>query len=254
MAALPVTPVPTPAPETAALSQIARIVDTFVAPSKTFADVRRSASWWAPFILLSVVALAFFYQVDQTIGFRKVAENQISESPRATRQMEQLPPGQREQALTRQTNGTRYFLYGYPAIILLRNLIIAAVLFATFKFAVSADLQFSKSLAVVMYASLPLVVRTLLAMLSVAAGASPDSFNIRNSVATNPGYFLNRVDAPFLYGIATAVDICMIWTLIVTAIGFSCVGKVKRSTALAIVFGWYVVFTLAAAALGALSG
>jgi len=253
MAALPITPVPAPAPEVA-LSQIGRIVNTFIAPSKTFTDVRRSASWWAPFILLSVVALAFFYQVDQKIGFRKVAENQIAESARATRQMEQLPPGQREQALIRQTAGMRYFLYGYPLIILLWNLIIAAVLFATFKFAASGELKFSASLAVVMYASLPLLVKTILSMLSVAAGASPDSFNIRNPVATNPGYFLTRADAPFLYGIATAVDICMIWTLILTAIGFSCIGKVKRSTAMTIVFGWYVVFTLAAVGLSALSG
>lgn len=253
MAALPATPLPTPAPDVA-LSQTARIVNTFIAPSKTFADVRRSASWWVPFILLSVVALAFFYQVDQKIGLRKVAENQISESPRATRQMENLPPDQREQALTRQVAVTRYFLYGYPAIILLWNLIVAAVLFATFRFAAGAELRFSASFAVVMYASLPLLVKTVLSMLSVAAGASPDSFNIRNPVATNPGYFLTRADAPFLYGIATAVDICMIWTLIVTAIGFSSVGKVKRSTAMTIVFGWYALFTLVAAGLGALSG
>jgi hypothetical protein len=34
-------------------------------------------------------------------------------------------------------------------------------------------------------------------------------------------------------------------------IGFTCLSKVKRGTALAIVFGWWAVFTLTAAALGA---
>jgi hypothetical protein len=52
--------------------------------------------------------------------------------------------------------------------------------------------------------------------------------------------------------VGTALDIFMIWTLIVTAIGFSAVSKVKRSTALAIVFGWYFVFTIGAAGLAAL--
>lgn len=253
MAAAPVSPSPisSPAPEPAALSEGARLINTFIAPSKTFTDIRRSASWWAPFVLLSVVALAFFYLVDQKIGLRKVVENQIQASPRATRQMEQLPAGQRNQAIARQAAGTRYFLYGYPAMILLFNLIIAAVLFATFKFAASSAVKFKWAFAIVMYASLPLLLRTLLATLSVAAGADPDSFNLQNPVATNPGYFLNQANSPFLYSVGTAIDVFMIWTLIVTAIGFTCVSKVKRSTAMAIVFGWYVVFTLAAAGLGA---
>jgi hypothetical protein len=243
---------PTATPETAPLSEGARLVNVFIAPSKTFADLRRSASWWAPFLLLSVVSLAFVYVVDQKIGFRKVAENQIQASPKTAQRMEQLPADQRDQTMQRQAVFFRNFSYGYPAIILLWNLIIAAILFATFKFAASADVKFKTSLAIVMYASLPLLVKTLLATISVAAGASADSFTFQNPVATNPGYFLTPADSPFLYSLATACDIFMIWTLIVTAIGFSSVSKVKRSTALAVVFGWYVVFALGGAGFGAM--
>jgi hypothetical protein len=254
MAAAPNLPGPVPlsAPETAPLSEAARIVDTFVAPGKAFTDLRRSASWWVPFLLLSVVAWGFFYVVDQKIGLRKVAENQIQGSPKTAHQIDQLPPDQRSQAITRQAAGIRYFLYGYPVIILLWNLLIAAILFATFKFAAGAELKFNAALAVVMYASLPLLLRTALATISVGAGADPDSFNLQNPVATNPGYFISPGQSPFLYSVATAFDIFMIWTLIATAIGFSCVTKVKRSTAIAVVFGWYIVFTLGAAGLGAL--
>lgn len=251
MAAAPNSPSPISSPEPLPLSEGTRLIDTFIAPSKTFADIRHSANWWAPFLLLSVVALAFFYLVDQKIGTRKLVENQIQASPRATRQMEQLSADQRNQAIARQAAGTRYFLYGYPVIILLFNLIIAAVLFATFKFAASSAVKFKWAFAIVMYASLPLMLKTVLAMVSVAAGADPDSFNLQNPVATNPGYFLNQANAPFLYSVCTAIDIFMIWTLFITAIGFTCVSKVKRSTALAIVFGWYIVFTLAAAGFGA---
>jgi len=255
MAAAPNLPGPTavsaPAPEPAPLSEGARIVDTFIAPSKTFTDLRRSASWWAPFLLLSVISLAFFYVVDQKIGYRKVAENQNQVSPKATRQLEQLTPEQRSQAIARQAVGIRYFLYGYPGVILLWNLIIAAILFGTFKFAAGAGVKFKTAYAVVTYASLPLLLKTVLAMISVAAGADPDSFNLQNPVATNPGYFLSPGNSPFLYSLGTALDVFMIWTLIVTAIGFSCVSKAKRSTAMMIVFGWYVVFTLGAAGFAA---
>jgi hypothetical protein len=243
---------PIAAPELAPLSEAARIVDTFVAPSKTFTDLRRSASWWVPFLLLSLVTLGFFYVVGQKIGYRRVVENQIQSSPKTARQMEQLAPDQRSQAISRQVTGTTYFLYGYPGVILLWNLIIAAVLFGSFKFAAGAELKFKTSYAVVMYASLPLLLKTILATVSVVAGADPDSFNLQNPAATNPGYFLSSGNTPFLYSVGTALDIFMIWTLIVTAIGFSAVSKVKRSTALAIVFGWYFVFTIGAAGLAAL--
>jgi hypothetical protein len=244
-------PGPVSAPELAPLSEGARIVDTFIAPSKTFSDLRRSASWWAPFLLLSVVSLGFFYVVGQKIGYRKVVENQIQASPKTARQMDQLSPDQRNQAISRQANITRYFLYGYPGVILLWNLLMAVILFATFKFAASAAVNFKSSLAIVMYASLPLLLKSVLATVSVAAGADADSFNLQNPAATNPGYFLSPGNSPFLYSVATALDIFMIWTLILCAIGFAAF-KVKRSTAMAIVFGWYGVFTLGAAGIAAL--
>jgi hypothetical protein len=43
----------------------------------------------------------------------------------------------------------------------------------------------------------------------------------------------------------------LIWTLVLTAIGFATVSKVKPGTAFAIVFGWWAVFTLAASAMSA---
>ncbi|MGA7381047.1 MAG: YIP1 family protein [Terriglobales bacterium] len=245
-------PGPVAATEPAPLSEGARLVDTFIAPSKTFTDLRRSASWWAPFLLLSIVSVAFFYVVDQKIGFRKVVDNQIQASPKATRQMEQLPPDQRSQAIARQALGVRYFCYGYPGVILLWNLIIAAILLASFKFGASAAVKFKTSYAIVMYASLPLLLKTILATVSIMAGADPDSFNLQNPAATNPGYFLSPGNSPFLYSVATALDIFMIWTLILTAIGFACVSKVKRSTAMTTVFGWYIFFTIGAAGLGEL--
>ena len=41
------------------LSQVERVVDTFVAPSKTFTDILRSTTWWLPFLLSVLVTLAW---------------------------------------------------------------------------------------------------------------------------------------------------------------------------------------------------
>jgi hypothetical protein len=255
MAAAPVPPTsgPTPAPalETATLSEGARILNTFIAPSKTFQDLRRNAAWWAPLLLMVVVSVAFVYVAGEKVGFRKAMENQMQSQPKQLERMEQLPPDKREQQMRSGAKITEVIAYALPLIQLIILLIIASVLFATFKLAAGAEVSFQVSLAIVMYASLPGLLRAGLAVLSLLAGMSPDSFTFRNPVATNIGYFLNPADSVFLYSLGSSVDIFLIWTLILTAIGFTCVSKVKKGTAFGIVFGWWLLFSLAGAALGA---
>jgi hypothetical protein len=253
MAAAPLPPVQPSqdAPQTAPLSQGARIVNTFFAPSKTFTDLRRNASWWAPFLLMVVISAAFVYTAGQKIGFRKISENQMQAQPKAQARLESLPADQREQQMEKAAKVTQIISYIFPMITLLIWLIIASALFATFKLAAGADVSFKVSLAIVVYAALPLMLKSLLAMISVAAGMSPDSFSFQNPVATNPGYFMTPADNVLLYSLASSLDIFMIWTLALTAIGFTCVSRVKRATSFAIVFGWWAAFTLLGAALSA---
>ena len=241
---------PTPASQPP-LSEVARIIDTFIAPSKTFTDLRRSAAWWGPFLLMVVISTVFVYTAGQKIGFRKVMENQMQAQPKAQARLERLPADQREEQMQKGAKVTQIISYVFPLITFVIWLIIASVLFPTFKFAAGADVTFKISLAIVIYAALPLMLKTLLSLLSVVAGMSPDSFSFQNPIASNPGYFMNPADNVFLYGVASAVDIFMIWTLVLTAIGFTCVSKVKSGTAYSIVFGWWLVFTLLGAAMGA---
>ena len=252
MAAAPAPPAPTPGSEAPPLSQGARILNTFIAPGKTFTDLRRSASWWAPFLLMAIVSLIFVRVVDQKVTFSKVAENQIQLSPKQADRIEKLPADQREREMSQQASIIRGFSYGYFVIILIWNLIIAAILFATFKLGFSADLKFKTSYAVVMYASLPLIFKSLLAIVFLLGGINTDTFTFQNPVASNPGYFVNPVDARVLYGLLSSLDVFMIWTLVLTGIGFACVGKLKRGTALAGVFGWYAIFIVITTAAGAL--
>ncbi|HTT19551.1 MAG TPA: YIP1 family protein [Candidatus Sulfotelmatobacter sp.] len=253
MAALPTPPAaPSPAPEAAPpLSEGARIINTFIAPSKTFTDLRRSAAWWAPFLLMSIVSVIFVYTAGQKIGFRKIMENQMQAQPKAQARLEQLPADQRERQMEAGAKVTAVISYCFPILTLIIWLIIATLLFATFKLVAGANVSFGVSVAIVIYAALPLMLKSLLGIVSVLAGVNPDSFSFQNPVATNPGYFLNPADGVFLYGIATAVDIFMIWTLALTAIGFTCVSKVKKGTAFAIVFGWWAILTLGTTALSA---
>jgi hypothetical protein len=50
---------------------------------------------------------------------------------------------------------------------------------------------------------------------------------------------------------ASGLDVIVIWTIVLMGIGFSCTSKVKRTTAIAIVAGWYVFWKLGTSALAA---
>jgi hypothetical protein len=249
MAALPVTP--SPVPEPAPLSEGARIVDTFIAPSKTFTDLRRSASWWAPWLLLSIVGMAYVFVVGRQIGFDQLAHNQINASAKASARFEQAPPGQQAQQIKITAAITRYVGYFIPALNLFFFLVSATVLWATFKVGAAADVSFGRAYAIVVYGSLPGMIGALLAIGSLFAGVDREGFNINNPTATNPAYFMDPAGGKFLYGMASALDVFVIWSIVLMGIGFASNSKVKRSTAILMVAVWYVLYKLAGAGLAA---
>jgi len=242
-----------PAPETAPLSQFQRILSTFIAPGKTFSDLRRSASWWAPYLLIVVVSFAFVFTMERQIGFDQLTKNAIAQSSRAE-QFEKLPPDQQAQQLQLASKITRYISYAAPAISLVIFLIIAAVLMGTFNLALGASVPFKVAFAIIIYASLPGVISGILAIVSMFAGIDPSGFNAQNPVASNPAYFMDpATTSKFLYGIASALDVFVIWTIILVGIGFAANSKVKRSPAIGVVAGLYLVYKVAAAGLSSLS-
>src|SRR5256885_921789 len=117
MAIAPLPPVSSsPSPVPTAMSEGARIVDTFVAPSKTFTDLRRNASWWAPFLLMVIFSVAFVYVGGQKVGFRKIMENQMRAQPKQQARLESLPPDQREQQMQQGEKISKIISYAFPVI------------------------------------------------------------------------------------------------------------------------------------------
>lgn len=241
MAAAPVPPAAVPATTPAPLSQGARIVDTFIAPSKTFTDLRRSAQWWLPFLLTAIAGWALVYVAEQKIGLQRMTENALQARPKAEEQYEKATPEQRQTQI--KITGIIYYV-AIPTFPVIIWLIMAGLQFATLKFVADADISYGKTLAVIVYAALPMALRSVLAIVSVLAGVNPDGFTLNNPVATNPAYFMNPADHPFWYFIASQLDVFLFWTLALTAIGFATTGKVKTGTSFAIVIGWWVVLTL----------
>jgi hypothetical protein len=248
-----------PSPETVqgqpGLSEPQRIIDTFVAPSKTFQDIRRSAKWWGPFLLMLIFSYAFSFSVAKKIGWEQVSENQMKMAPESRQQQfENMPPDQKARAMQMNVNISKGIAFAFPLFALIWSFIVALVLMATFNFGLGAEVGWWKSVAIVQYAGLPTLIRGVLAIGVIWSGAKdPADFMIQNSFGSNLGYYLNYAETPkWLYSIASSVDAFMIWTLVLTAIGFSIVGKKSRGTSYAVVFGWFAVFVLGSAALSAI--
>lgn len=253
MSAAPVLPTSSaPVPEAPPLSEGARIVNTFIAPSKTFTDLRRNASWWAPWILFSIVSVLFIYTISQKVGFEQVSRNQVAHSARAE-QFDRLPPEQQTRQLQISSKIIAVLGYGNPALLLLFLLIETAVLWGTFKVAAGAETSFKTAYAIVMYAGLPGMIGAILAIISLFAGVNPEAFDINNPAGTNLAYYLDpETTGRFLRGMASAVDVFTWWSIVLIGIGFACTSKVKRSTAIMIVAVWYLAFKLLTSGLAAL--
>jgi hypothetical protein len=252
MAAAPVLPAsPAPAPDSAPLSEGARIVNTFIAPSKTFTDLRRNASWWAPWLLISIFSMLFIYAMGRQIGFDQISRNQVAHSSRAE-QFEKLPADQQARQIHLSSTIIRYIAYGSPVMILFYFLISTVVLWATFKIAAGAETTFGQAYAIVMYASLPGIVGAILGIVSLFSGVDPEGFDINNPVGTNLAYYLDQATTgKFLHSMASAVDLINLWTIVLLGIGFACTSKVKRSTAIGIVAAWYLAYKLLGAGVAA---
>ena len=125
------------APSQPALSEPERLINVFFAPTKTFADLRRNARWWVPWLIVSLISIGFTVVLDKQVGFEQISENQIKMSPKAQEKMEQLTAEQQQQRL----HGSALFfkwVFGYlsPLTNLFFIIVIAGILLATFNFGV----------------------------------------------------------------------------------------------------------------------
>jgi len=219
------------------LSEAARLIDIFIAPRKTFEDLRQNPSWWVPFLLGAIISLAFGIVVVQKIDMVHFTRQQIEQSKAAQRQIEQLSPEQQEQAIQSRANFTKYVFYITPIFGLIGSLIMAAVLMGVFNFGFAADIPFNRALAIVFYSFFPRALYAVLLGVSLLVASDPNAIDIAgNPMPTNPGFFMDPQGNKFIYSLASNLDIMALWTVVLLGLGFSAASnnpKLKAGTTIA---------------------
>lgn len=233
-----------------ALSEGQRLLYTFTAPSKTMADLRRNASWWVPWLLISIISIAFCYTLDRKIGWGQVMETEIQSNPKSAEKMDRMAPEQREKIVKIQETSARVVGYASPVMTLLMLVVVAGALLAMFNFGFGAKLRFSELMGVAAYGYLPSILNSLLIVL-VMFFVAPETFDINHPLATNPGYFVPGT-MPFLRGTLGAFDVFTLWQVLLLAIGVSQLSKVKRGTAFVAIFALVLIGKMAGGALASM--
>ena len=229
--------------ENQGLSQVERVVDTFVAPSKTFTDILRSTSWWLPFLLILIITAASAFAMDKKIGFDRIAEQAVQQNPKAADQMAQLPADQRATQMTVATVITKDASYGGGVFFLGIALIVALVMWASLNFGLGAKTTFGQNFAVFMYAYLPHFFLGVLNIIFVYTGVNTENFDINNPVGTNLGYYM----ADSAHWVKTAMsfmDVFGLWSLALMVIGSAIIARKSKGQVAIVVIGWWAITLL----------
>ncbi|SEG47516.1 Yip1 domain-containing protein [Bryocella elongata] len=232
------------------MSQPMRVIDTFVAPSKTFEDILKSANCWLPLVLMAVLTFAWTATIDKTIGFDTVMQVQMAKNPERAAQLQSLPADQRAAQIEMGVKLTRTITYCSFIIVIVFMLIEALLLWAAFNFGLGAKTTFPQVFAVVSFAGLPRALTWVLSMILMAAGVGGDNFDVQNPVGTNLGYYLSEAPKWMQAG-GKFFDVLGLWSLGLLILGMAIISKKKVSSSAMIIGGIWVIGLLLTAGITA---
>jgi len=255
MSDLEVQPAGGPTPEAAGLSQLERIGNIFISPSKTFDDINRgNKSWWLPLLLTIIIGTGLWFTVGTKVTWEQVQDNAMHMSPKQAERLDQLTPEQRATQMKVGVIIQKVLWALAPVWVIVLNVIGAAILLATINFGFGGKATFGKVFAVSWYAGLPALIKLLLGMAGLFAGLTPESFLPQNPAGTNLGFYLTPPDVPMiLWSLYTAVDLITIWSLVLFSIGLAKVAGTKPATGYYAVFGWWIISIVLSVGMAALT-
>ncbi|MGA9720270.1 MAG: YIP1 family protein [Acidobacteriaceae bacterium] len=237
----PTSPIDTQ--DSAALTPVERVVNTFIEPSKTFQDIKRNRSWWLPFVILAVLGWIFCFAAVQHVGWENLATNVLKSQPRNAERLDKATPAQAAQMLSITKGFMEGFMIGTPAVILIINAFFALLLWGGFAFLLGGTTTYGEMFAVAIFAALPNALNSIISIVT-AMVAEPQTYNLNLPSPSNLAYFLSP-DAPhWLIVLGTSLDVFSLWSLVLAGFGAAIVSRVKPARGILLVIVAWIVFVL----------
>ncbi len=230
------------------LNQVERVVDTFVAPSKTFSDILRSTSWWMPFLLMVLSICGTAWVTGHQVGWDRVYQNTISQSPKTEDRMNQMEPAQKAKAMEMGAKITAGITYALPVLFLIFYALYALIVWAAFNFGLGAKTTFGQVFAVTWYSALPYLLLGVLTILTLYFG-NTEAFDQKYPVGTNLAYFMPDA-SPWVRALLGQLDVIRLWGLGLMVYGMAVISKKSvMQSAVVVVTIW--AFTVLLTTVGA---
>ncbi len=237
---------PNAAPATAApvrrMSSAARIVGVFVSPGKTFADIVAEPHFIQAYCVIAVLALGSAYALLHRVGAYALARQGVmmSASGRV------LSPDQLNKAIAAGAKVLSISFYAAPLTQLVLLLFLALIFLGIANFLLGHEATYKQALAITVHAYLAQALYVALLILVLYLMPNPQAMQITNPLGTNLGYFLDSsTTSPFLYAMATRLDLFTVWTIVLLSIGLSKLGrKGKFAGAFWAVFSLWLFYAL----------
>ena len=235
--------IPAAVEESPRLSQVERVIDTFIEPSKTFADIKRSRSWWLPFLVIVVLGYGFTFAAMRHIGMETIAANALKSNPRNAERMSQQTPAQQSQTLAVTRTIMQVSFLALPVWVLVFNALLGLMLWAGFAFLLGGTTTYPEMFAVSIFSSLPNALGSLASTVAVFI-ADPEHYNISTPSPANLGYYLDAEATAWMRSLLGSVDLFWLWSLALAAFGAAIVSKVKPRLGFLLVFSVWAIFVL----------
>lgn len=226
------------------LGLIARILNVFVSPSKTFHSLSAKADWVTPLLVsLVVVGVASLalndIAIDQQIA--KMKKNPNLSEQQLENALEQLASAKK--APMKYLN-TGFGVAGGAAIFFLVGL----VFWGLGNLILGEKQAYLKVLSAYGYAALISVPETIV---KLPLMVSRHTMDVQAGLALG---FARNDTSPWLYSLVSKVDIFTIWQLVVLSIGMAVLYRSKTGTAAALVFTVWGIYVALSVGLSQLFG
>jgi Yip1 domain len=213
-------------------------LDIFYAPSKVFVR-RANGNFWIPLLLVTllIAVLAF---ANRNI-MRPVFDAEFARNAAAA--MKTNPAITADQMERGKAIAFNIAQYGSVVLIPISIVLVSFVTWLGAKF-VDARLSWNAALVVVSYATVPRVVQQIFVSVQ-ALVVDPMSMTSRFAIGISPARFMdpNTIN-PMLGGLFDRMDLFVLWSLVLIAIGVAAIGKLPKAKAWAFGIGLWVVTAL----------
>jgi len=230
-------PVPTPSAEPPPKpNSLSRIVGALTSPGETFASIARRPDWIVPLLIIVALTIIGGVLLAGQVDFQALGREAMEMNPRSA----QMSSSQVEAGAHFSAAMMRISTYISPALITIALLIVSGILLVSCR-AMGGEGDFRQAFAVTVYAWFPRVVKGALGLVVLMTRKSLSIFDLQNPLMSNLGFLFDPKSHPLQYALGSALDLFVIWTLVLLVIGFAAVSKLPRARTAAIVIIWWVV-------------